>query len=200
MSELEGRYPCEIDLAGETIDLSLMTADDEDDLLTFSEQLPDLDLLFLSRDVKQPRVLAAWMEQVAAGEIVSIVARRDGQLVGTTAVVIDRLSWSPHVGELRVLVTPEARKIGLGRRLIQESFLIGLDLGLEKLTARMTLDQDAAFKVFEELGFRQEALFQDHVKDRDGKKHDLIIMSHDVDRSMAQMQVYGMDEVIESGQ
>lgn len=198
MSELEDRYPLEIDLEGVIVRLSHMTTDDKADLLAFSEALPDPDLLFLSRDVKQPKVLDAWMDQVAAGEIVSIVARRDGQIVGTTAVVIDKLSWSPHVGELRVLVTPDARKIGLGRRLIQESFLIGLDLGLEKLTARMTLDQDAAFKVFEELGFRQEALFQDHVKDRDGKKHDLIIMSHDVDRSMAQMQIYGMDRVIES--
>jgi L-amino acid N-acyltransferase YncA len=198
MSELEGRYPKQIELAGERIDLSLMTPDDQDGLLAFSEELSDLDLLFLSRDVKQPKVLSAWMQQVEEGEIISVVARRESRIVGTTAVVIDRLSWSSHVGELRVLVSPAARDIGLGRQLIQESFLIGLDLGLEKLTARMTIDQDAAFKVFEELGFRQEALFQDHVKDREGKKHDLIIMSHDVDRSLAQMEAYGMDKVVDA--
>jgi len=93
-----------------------------------------------------------------------------------------------------VLIGLDARDIGLGRQLIQESFLIGLDLGLEKLTARMTVDQDSAIKVFEEMGFRTEALLKDHVKDRDGIKHDIIILSHDVDRLQAQMQAYGLDE------
>ena len=67
------------------------------------------------------------------------------------------------VGELRTLVTPDARDIGLGRTLIQESFLIGLELELEKLTVRMTLDQDKAINVFEKMGFKTEALLRDHV-------------------------------------
>jgi hypothetical protein len=44
------------------------------------------------------------------------------------------------------------------------------------------------------MGFRTEALLKDHVKDRDGIKHDIIILSHDVDRLQAQMQAYGLDE------
>jgi len=97
---------------------------------------------------------------------------------------------------LRVLVGPDARDIGLGRKLIQEAFLIGLDRGLEKLTARMTLDQDAAIRVFEEMGFKKEAMLTDQVKDRDGTKHDLLIMSQDVDGFFRQMQAYGLDQAV----
>lgn len=194
MSELTGRYPCEVKLRDAVVELSLLSAVDEKDITVFANELPNHDLLFLSRDIQEPKVAAAWLQQIETGEIVSVVARRQGKIVGTTAVVIDKLSFSAHVGELRVLVSPGARDIGLGRKLIQEAFLVGLDFGLEKLTARMTLDQDAAIAVFEELGFRREAMFRDHVKDRDGKKHDLLIVSHDVDGFFAHMQAYGLDE------
>jgi RimJ/RimL family protein N-acetyltransferase len=176
------------------VELSRLVSGDEADLLDFARALPVHDLLFLSRDIQEPKVISAWLKSIENGEIASVVARKDGQIIGTTAIVTNKHSWSSHVGEIRVLVGKSARDIGLGRLLIQESFLIGLDLGLEKLTAQMTVDQDGAIKVFEEMGFRTEALLKDHVKDREGTKHDLIILGHDVERFSAQMQAYGLDE------
>jgi hypothetical protein len=48
--------------------------------------------------------------------------------------------------------------------------------------ARMTLDQRGAIAVFEGIGFRPEALMRDHVKDREGNTHDLLVLSHEVAR------------------
>ena len=145
-------------------------------------------------DIREPKVVEAWSASLGTGEIVTVTAKRNGEIVGTTAVVLDRYSWSAHVGELRILVGPDARELGLGRQLIQESFLIGLDLGLEKLTVRMTLDQERAMTVFEEMGFKTEALLKDQVKDSEGIKHDLIIMSHDVAGVQSMMELYGVDQ------
>lgn len=195
MKALQKRYPKEIALNGKTVTLSLLTGTaDQEEVLAFSRTLPAHDLLFLKRDIQEPKVISAWMQSIEDGEIASVVARIDGEIVGTTAIVIDKHSWSSHVGELRILVGPAAREIGLGRTLVQESFLLGLDLGLDKLTARMTIDQEAAISVFEELGFKTEAMLRDFVKDPDGKKHDLLILSHDVDVVHSQMQAYGMGE------
>lgn len=195
MKVLQKRYPKEIALNGKTVTLSLLTGTaDQEEVLAFSRTLPAHDLLFLKRDIQEPKVISAWMQSIEDGEIASVVARIDGEIVGTTAIVIDKHSWSSHVGELRILVGPAAREIGLGRTLVQESFLLGLDLGLDKLTARMTIDQEAAISVFEELGFKTEAMLRDFVKDPDGKKHDLLILSHDVDVVHSQMQAYGMGE------
>ena len=59
-------------------------------------------------------------------------------------------------------------RLGLGRLLTREAFNIALALDIQKIVARMTLDQTGARTVFEELGFRPEAVLRDEVKDRAG--------------------------------
>jgi L-amino acid N-acyltransferase YncA len=119
-------------------------------------------------------------------------------MVGCSAIVVDEMSWSRHVGELRVLVTPSWRGRGLGRVLIQESFAIALGRGLEKLTVQMTVDQRAAIALFEELGFRAEAILGDQVKDCEGKAHDLALLSHNVASVHSTKQAYGVIDAVGS--
>ena len=49
------------------------------------------------------------------------------------------------------------------------------------MMARLTVDQQAAIAVFEGLGFHQEALLKGHVKDLEGRQHDLVVMSRMVE-------------------
>jgi RimJ/RimL family protein N-acetyltransferase len=189
--------PRNISCGGGTLELARMAPGDGDALAAFAAALPAHDLLFLRRDISQPKVIAAWMQAIAEGRLHSLAARdAQGVLVGCTAIVVDALSWSRHVGELRVLVAPAWRGKGLGRVLIQECFAQALELGLDKLVAQMTVDQEAAIAVFEELGFRAEALLRDHVKDRDGQLHDLALLSHDVRAVQARMQAYGVSDAL----
>jgi RimJ/RimL family protein N-acetyltransferase len=62
------------------------------------------------------------------------------------------------------------------------------------MVAQMTLDQQQAIAIFEHLGFKAEALLRDHVKDRTGEKHDLLVLSHDVGGFGAQLAAYGVGE------
>jgi RimJ/RimL family protein N-acetyltransferase len=185
-------YPRTVTTEAGEVELRLMGPADEAAVLAFAACLPEHDLLFLRRDITQPKVVAAWVREIEDGGITSLLALREGAIVGYTALVRDQLSWSPHVGELRVLVGPDLRGKGLGRQLVQESFAIALDLGLEKVVAQMTVDQTGAIAVFEDIGFRGEALLREHVRSRDGVKHDIVIMSHDVARFQAQMEAYGL--------
>jgi RimJ/RimL family protein N-acetyltransferase len=189
------RYPRTQEIKGGDVSLDLMTPEMEAEVLAFANTLDPHDLLFLRRDITQPKVLSAWSKQLETGEITSLIARSDGQMLGCTAVVRDERSWSPHVGELRVLVSPAGKERGLGRLLIQESFLIALSLKLQKLTAHMTVDQTGAINVFEEMGFKPEALLKDQVMDQAGEKHDIVILSHDVEGFQSQMQAYGLTDL-----
>lgn len=168
-------------------------AEDADAMMRFARSLPEHDLLFLSRDIKHRKVVDAWAEALADGFIDSLVAEDGGAIVGTAALVRDPLGWSPHVGEVRLLVSPHYRGQGVGRSLLEESFRIALKRECRKLVARMTPDQGGAIALFESLGFRGEALLRDYVIDRAGQVHDLAILSLDVARAAAQHEAFGFE-------
>jgi RimJ/RimL family protein N-acetyltransferase len=167
---------------------------DRDAMLAFANTLPEHDLLFLGRDLKHPRVVDAWQAAIEEGWIDSLIAEDGGEFVGTAALVRDPLGWSAHVGEIRLLVAPGKRGSGIGRDLLEAIYAVAMERGLEKLTAQMTPDQIGSVMLFESLGFRAEALLKDHVRDRDGKPHDLAILAHDVARVSAQHRAFGLDE------
>jgi L-amino acid N-acyltransferase YncA len=196
MSEQHRTYPRTVACGGETVEIARATGADRAALVAFVASLPPYDLLFVPRDLRHPKVVDAWMRSLDAGDVVSLVARHRGAMIGCTAIVVDELSWSRHVGELRVLVSPEWRGRGLGRVLIQECFAQALELGLKKLVAQMTVDQRAAIAVFEELGFRAEALLAGQVADPQGRLHDLVLLAHDVDAVSGRMQTLGLTDAL----
>jgi RimJ/RimL family protein N-acetyltransferase len=191
-AEASRNYPREVPLKDGLVTLRHLAASDREAALAFARALPAHDLLFLRRDITRPEVIDLWLDGIARGRVTSVLAERGGVVQGYATVDRGELSWSPHVAELRVLVAAPMRGNGLGRVLTQEAFALALGLGIEKIIAQMTVDQKGARAVFEGMGFRPEALLRDHVKDRDGRKYDLLILSHDVAKFQAQMDAYGI--------
>jgi L-amino acid N-acyltransferase YncA len=167
--------------------------DDRDKVVAFAASLPEHDLLFLSRDIREPRVVSAWLDAIDTGEIDSLIAEDGGDIVATAALVHDPLSWSAHVGEVRLLVAPGRRGSGLGSDLLQGIFMIAQQRGLAKLTARMTADQAGSIALFEGVGFRAEAMLKDQVRGADGRSHDIAILSYDAARVAARHQAIGIE-------
>lgn len=188
------KFPGDLELGGEKGHLRLMNAVDGAAILAFAEGLPPHDLLFLRRDITKPKVVDAWIEACKAGNIYSIVATKGTEIVGCGTLVEDTFSWSPHVREVRILVSSSVREHGLGRVILQQCFRKALEDGVKKLTAQMTVDQKGAIAIFEELGFRGEALLKDQVMDRDGETHDIVILSCEVDQASNQLSAYGFEE------
>lgn len=174
---------------GQEIQMRSPTSGDAEGILAFAGDLPAHDLLYLRRDITQRPVVEAWLAGVADGSVQSLLALSEGKIVGTSALVLDKKSWSPHVGEIRVLVGEAARGKGVGRMLIQETFALALEQGLAKIIAQMTIDQTAARGVFEEMGFAAEALLKDHVRDPSGTDHDILILSCDVAGAQSRMKM-----------
>jgi RimJ/RimL family protein N-acetyltransferase len=182
--------------AGE-IELRRMSRADESAVLAFAQKLPTHDLLFLPRNISQPKVLSAWINEIERGQISSLLAVKDGTVVGCRTLVRDPQSWSPHVGEIRMVVSMDVRGQGVGRALSQQIFALALGAGLERLSVQMTVDQQAAIALFESLGFKAEALLRDHVRDVTGKKHDIVVLGHDVAQVQAKMTAYGLPEAVQ---
>ena len=174
--------------------LRLMTAEDSGRMLTFARGLPSSDLLFLRRDITRPEEIAEWINDIETGSNRSILAMTGDEVVGYSAVARTELRWMHHVAELRVLVQEKYRRGGLGRLLITAAFHAAVDMGVEKMMAQMTVDQEGAIGVFYRLGFEEEARLRNHVKDRDGKLYDLIVLSQDVSEYQAMRHEHRADE------
>ena len=182
-----------LSIDGRTIEIRAFERGDVVAVGQFAAALPIHDLLFLSRDIQHARVIEAWQQAISDGEIESLVAIDGDTVVGTSAIVRDPLSWSAHVAELRLLVAPSMRGHGLGRIMLDASIKIASERGAIKLIAHMTPDQKGAIALFEESGFRGEAMLRDHVRDREGNVFDLAILSLDLRRSGALRQSWGFD-------
>ena len=182
-------YPAKLNLDGAEITLSLLEAADKDAMLTFARALPVHDMLFLRRDITEPEVVDAWLRDIADGYNTTVIATLEGEIVGYAGVNSDRMSWTRHVAELRVLVSESMRGKRLGRLLTEQAFAIARELGVKKMMAQMTTDQRAAISVFSRMGFQREARLRNQVMDRDSGMHDLQIMSLDVDEFQAKIDV-----------
>ena len=188
----------EHEIQGFRFDLREMTSEDGELILAFARALPEHDRLFLRRDITTPEEVERWCGAVEAGRVTTLLAIQGGTMLGYATVDRSGEPWTQHVAELRVVVGVEARGKGLGRFLTEQAFRAALEGGVDKLVARMTLDQQGAIAVFENLGFRPEGLLKEHVVDRDGTKHDLLVLAHSVADFEANRSGFGVTEALEA--
>ena len=174
-------YPREVRLSdGRNVTLRLMEKSDRDSVLAFASALPPDALLFLRKDITDPKVVDEWVRDIGRGQAITVLAEGDGELVGYGSLWRDESFWGRHVGEIRVLVRPDFRDLGVGRRLAFDVFSIAKDLGLDKIIARMTPEQKRTRARLQRLGFTVDAVLRGFVRNRGGKGRDLLVMSSDV--------------------
>lgn len=192
LKEALASYPITVSQKGQDYQIRPMGQDDGPAALAFAQALPPHDILYMRRDITQPEGVEKWLRDIRNGRIHSLIAEDGEGIAGYSTINLTDLEWTSHVADLRVGVATRARGKGLGRLLAREGFNIALALGVEKLFARMTPDQEGARVLFRELGFQPEALLKDHIKDRNGNYHDLLIKACSVQAFLARREAYGL--------
>lgn len=172
-------YPCTIIVKNELeVDLWPMTADDAPALLEFYRSLPAEDLLYLRADVTVPEAMDRWVEGIDSGQAWHLLAGYEGHIIADGELDCPLYGWSRHVGEMRLVVDSAFRGTGLSMALARDLLAQGVDEGLHKIIAQMTVDQHSAIRLGTRLGFQREAVLAEHVQDQHGRLRDLIIMTY----------------------
>jgi len=168
-------------LEGYTVKYRLMTADDRDSVLAFTQTLPKEDLMFLRMDVTKPEVVDHWVDNIRQGLTITVLAHDDDDnVIGYGSLHHNKMTWTRHLGELRMLASPEYRGIGLGKRLTNEVFQIAKESGLERVFVQIPAHQPHVREMLEKMGFIAEALLTDWLMGQDNETHDLVMMTQRV--------------------
>jgi L-amino acid N-acyltransferase YncA len=158
----------------------------------FLGRIAERDRTFFKEDVDDAEVRAAWLRPGASRSVAV-----DGEDVVGYVAVVPLQGWSGHVGEVRVVVDEGQRGRGIGRALARHAVLEALELGLSKMVVEVTADSEPTIAMFRSLGFDPEALLKDHVRDYTGEVHDLMILAHSVEESVAAMTTAGIADGVE---
>jgi GNAT superfamily N-acetyltransferase len=170
-------YPQSETINGRTVSYRLMTAEDKSAVLKFARTLPEADLMFLRIGITKPEVIDEWVHNIEVGLTVTVLAKDDRQVIGYVSLHHNTMMWT----RLRVMVGPDWRHKGLGRRLVGQIFRLASEKGLVRIHVQFPANQPRVRSLFDRLGFLPEALMSDWIMSRDGAMHDLLIMSRAVD-------------------
>ena len=165
---------------GTRVKLRPMVKEDRDMLLQFFQGLDAQALNFLRTDMRDPAVIDRWVDRIDYRRVFPLVAVADGRIVGDVTLHMRQVGWKRHIGNVRVVVSPDYQGKGLGTLPINEIVELAGEFGLEKLIAEVHLQAQGAFNAFKKAGFSVKAVFEDLVKDLSGKSSDLVVMICDV--------------------
>jgi RimJ/RimL family protein N-acetyltransferase len=178
---------------GSTVVLTPLQPQCSGALLSFYRALPVEDRLVLKDDVTSGEWAEGFLRKVETKEVISLVAKAGGKVVGEATLYRSLRGWTRHVGEIRVTVAAAFRRRGLATALASAQVKIATDLGIEKIIVQVVDNQLAARRTFEKLGFHKDAILPHHVMDGAGMKRDLIVLANDVSQIWAAMEAVNQD-------
>jgi L-amino acid N-acyltransferase YncA len=161
---------------GKNVTIRELTVRDLDRLMAFYRTLPQEDRKYLRVDVTDRKVVAERLRLIGQGKVFRLIALYKGKIVADGALELSGEEWRRHQGEVRLIVARPFRRTGLGMIMIRELYFLAAAKNVATIVAKMMRPQKGAQIIFHRLGFREEALLPDYVKDLTGRTQDLIIM------------------------
>lgn len=175
------KYPKEKLLKdGTKVILRLMAQKDLDGLKMFFQELPEKERHYVRDYDLDPEILMPWPNNVDFIRVLPILALSGNRIIGTAVLYRDECSWNMHVGNIRITVSRENRRKGLGRILAGELYRNSLQYRLEKIDVEIVKDQVEVSLFYNRLGFHTEANLSGHYLDDGGGQHDVLIMSNNL--------------------
>jgi hypothetical protein len=74
--------------------------------------------------------------------------------------------------------------------MMRELYFLAAAKNIEKVVAKMMRPQKSALAICHRLGFREELLIPDYVKDLSGKRQDLVIMVCDLNDMWSELEEF----------
>ena len=161
---------------GRRVTVRRMQPSDIDSSYEFFCNLPEEDRKYLRVDVTRRRMVERRATELDPNRIERLVLVHDGVIVADGALELEGHGWGNNVAEIRLIVARGWQRSGLGTLLARELFHLASQHRVDRIIARLMRPQVGAHRIMKRLGFSEEFLIPEHVRDQDGVWQDLIIM------------------------
>lgn len=153
--------------------------DDLDPLMEFYVSLPNRDRKYLRIDVTDRKLVKQRITDSENKKDIRLAAWYEGKIIGTGALELGH-DWKRDLGELRLIVSKEFQRKGVGTLLAREIYYKAAERGVHKLVVKMMRPQKAAQNIVKKLGFDHDTVLPDYVLDQLGRPQDLLVMTCDM--------------------
>lgn len=162
--------------------------EDLEKLMAFLTRLPDDIKQYLRYNVHDHEILSRRLKEVDSENHWRLVAELDGRIIADGTLDRDAYGWTRHIAELRVIVDDEFEGLGVRAGLCEEFVILAQQVGVERMQMQVPVERTDLIPILEGLGFRQELVRKLYAKGLDGKLHDVVFMTNDVDRMWKRLE------------
>ncbi len=160
---------------GKRILLRPLVKEDREALIALFEPLGPEDLKFMHSDVRSPDLVTSWVEHIDYKKTLPIVAVINDRIVGDATLAF-RAGPGRHIADLRIFLSKEYRRCGLGSAMLRALIDIARKVGMQQIIAEIVADRTKVINAFKQIGFEQRAIFSDYFMMPDGETHDVVFM------------------------
>ena len=176
----------------------LKTAD-FDKLMKFYRDLPPEDRKYLRFDVTDGTVVKERLGRMAQGLDFRIAAFDEkDNIVASGVVELSTEAWRRGQGELRFIVAHPYQHKGLGMAMMRELYFLALQHKVQTVVVEMMRPQVAARNICHKMGFREEMLIPEYLRDQEGVLQDMIFMKSNLKKLMEEMEYFHHDTDFQS--
>ena len=165
---------------GMEIEIRPLEAGDEKALLGFFKNLPEPEVMFFKRRVRDPEVIKQWCENIDLYARLPLLALHDGKVIAVASLLQNNGGWKRHIGRISQSILPKYRQKGIAGKLVQELVDVARMAGLQKVEAEFIDKQEGGQKLFALLGFTHLMRLEDYVQDMQAIQHDYVLMGMDL--------------------
>ena len=155
---------------------------DLDSLVNFFAVLPSSLQNKMRYRVTDKELLRQRLEQIDGTNHWRLIAEIGGTIVGDATMDREPFGWTRHVAEVRAVVDPQYSLLDIEAALFKELAVLGDKAGIERLFTEVMKGQNKLITALEQTGFIYEATRRKYAKDLQGRLHDVILMSNDLDK------------------
>lgn len=134
------------------------------------------DMRYFRHNIKDPAVLQKWCDNLNYDKVLPVLALVKDHAVGSGSL---HFFDGPkrHIAEVRLFLSKDYRKRGLGMKIIRVLVDFARRQGLALLTAEIIADKSKVVRAFEQIGFKPQCVLEDYFMFPDGDCSDVVFMT-----------------------